>query len=266
MTQCYIFQNADGRICFAIPYERDFTLIGTTDEDYAGDPARPEISVAERDYLLAAVSAYFKKPVTKEMVRWTYSGIRPLYDDGASKAQEATRDYVLKLDAAGWCSAADLGVRRQDHDVPQACRSGAGQACAVLSDDGRGLDGDRRACPAAISRYRETAERIADFARRHPFLSPVNAKRMFRAYGTRADDIVGDAKSAQDLGQSFGLLSEREVNYLIDQEWAHTADDILWRRSKLGLHLNDDEQAALRDYLAGAHRLRRHGEFRRVKR
>jgi glycerol-3-phosphate dehydrogenase len=98
----------------------------------------------------------------------------------------------------------------------------------------------------------ETAARIAEFGKRHPFLSPVNAKRIFRAYGTLAEEVIGDARSTADLGQNFGLLSEREVNYLTAREWARTADDILWRRSKLGLHLKDDEQTALRDYLAGA--------------
>ena len=96
--RCYIFQNADGRICFAIPYEQNYTLIGTTDEDHTGDPGSPRISDGETDYLLAAVSEYFRRPVTREHIRWAYAGIRPLYDDGASKAQEATRDYVLKLD------------------------------------------------------------------------------------------------------------------------------------------------------------------------
>ncbi len=97
--RCYIFQNADGRICFAIPYEQNFTLIGTTDEDHKGEPGNPQITDSEIDYLLSSTSEYFKLPITREQVRWTYSGIRPLYDDGASKAQEATRDYVLKLDA-----------------------------------------------------------------------------------------------------------------------------------------------------------------------
>ena len=96
--RCYIFQNADGRICFAIPYEQNYTLIGTTDEDHKGDPGKPQISDAEIDYMLKAVSEYFRKPVTRGQLKWSYSGIRPLYDDGASKAQEATRDYVLKLD------------------------------------------------------------------------------------------------------------------------------------------------------------------------
>lgn len=248
---CYIFQNADGRICFAIPYERDFTLIGTTDEDHSGDPGKPEISIAERDYLLAAVSAYFKTPVTKEMVRWTYSGIRPLYDDGASKAQEATRDYVLKLDAPD--GAAPLisvfggkitTFRKLAEAVLEKLQPFYPTMGPSWTATGKLPGGD---FPQA-----ETAERIGDFAKRHAFLSPVNAKRMFRAYGTLADDVIGDAKSAGDLGESFGLLSEREVKYLIDREWARTAEDILWRRSKLGLHLKDEEQAALRDYLAGA--------------
>ena len=97
--RCYIFQNADGRICFAIPYEEDFTLIGTTDEEFTGDPADAAISDAETEYLCRAVSDYFRRPVTPADVVWSYAGVRPLYDDGASRAQEATRDYVLTLDA-----------------------------------------------------------------------------------------------------------------------------------------------------------------------
>jgi len=249
--ECYIFQNADGRICFAIPYEREFTLIGTTDEDHPGDLAKPEISIAERDYLLAAASEYFKRPVTKEMVRWTYSGIRPLYNDGASKAQEATRDYVLKLDAPDG-AAPLLSVfggkittfRKLAEHVLEKLAPFYPTMGPAWTATGKLPGGD---FPQA-----ETAERIAEFAHRHPFLGAVNAKRMFRAYGTRAEDIIGDAKSMEDLGRSFGALSEREVAYLIDQEWARTAEDILWRRSKLGLHLTDGEQAALRDHMAGA--------------
>ncbi len=249
--ECYIFQNADGRICFAIPYERDFTLIGTTDEDHPDNHVRPEISIAERDYLLAAVSEYFKTPVTKDMVRWTYSGIRPLYNDGASKAQEATRDYVLKLDAPD--GAAPLisvfggkitTFRKLAEHVLEKLAPFYPAMGPAWTANGK--------LPGGDFPQEQTAERIADFAKRHAFLSPVNANRMFRSYGTLADQMLGDAKSAGDLGQSFGLLSEREVNYLIDREWARTAEDILWRRSKLGLHLKDEEQAALRDYLAGA--------------
>ena len=118
--RCYIFQNGDGRIIFAIPYERDFTLIGTTDRDYRGNPAEVAATPDEIAYLCAAASEYFARPVTPDSVVWTYSGVRPLYDDGASKAQEATRDYVLTLDAPGRRGAAALGLRRQDHDLSPA--------------------------------------------------------------------------------------------------------------------------------------------------
>jgi glycerol-3-phosphate dehydrogenase len=246
--RCYIFQNADGRICFAIPYEGNFTLIGTTDEDHKGDPGKPEISVSERDYLLASVSEYFKKPVTEDVVRWSYAGIRPLYDDGASKAQEATREYVLKLEAS-------------DNQPP------------LLSVFGGKITTFRRLAEAVIEKiepflphlgpqwtagaalpggdfpYGEVESRISDFQRRHSFLALDNARRIFRAYGTRAEGIFEGARSAQDLGESFGLLSAREVDYLVKEEWARTPEDILWRRSKLGLHLSQAEQAALNTYM-----------------
>ena len=248
--RCYIFQNQDGRICFAIPYERNYTLIGTTDEDHRGDPGKPAISLAERDYLLAAVSAYFRKPVTAEMVRWSYSGIRPLYDDGASKAQEATREYVLKLDApegqppllsvfggkiTTFRKLAEAVLEKVAPFFPQM-----GQPWTAHS-----------ALAGGDFPYAEVEARIADFARRYPFLDPQTARRIFRAYGTRAGTVLGDAKSAGDLGRSYGALSQREVDYLRREEWAETAEDILWRRSKLGLHLAETDQAALKAALGG---------------
>ena len=185
------------------------------------------------------------------MVRWTYSGIRPLYNDGASKAQEATRDYVLKLDAPDGVAplisvfgGKITTFRKLAEHVLEKLAPFYPTMGPAWTATGKLPGGD---FPQA-----ETAERIAGFAARHPFLSPVNAKRMFRAYGMLADEIIGDARSTADLGQNFGLLSEREVNYLTEREWARTAEDILWRRSKLGLHLKDEEQTALRDYLAGA--------------
>lgn len=249
--ECYIFQNADGRICFAIPYEREFTLIGTTDEDHSGDPARPEISAGERDYLLNAVSAYFKKPVTQDMVRWTYSGIRPLYDDGASKAQEATRDYVLKLDAPNGAAPLISVFGGKITTFRRLAEAVLEKLSPFYPTMGPAWTATAH-LPGGDFPQAETAERMADFARRHAFLSPVNAARLFRAYGTLADAVIGDAKSDGDLGMGFGPLSEREVAYLIDREWARTAEDILWRRSKLGLHLTDGEVAALRDYLGAA--------------
>jgi glycerol-3-phosphate dehydrogenase len=249
--RCYIFQNADGRICFSIPYEQNFTLIGTTDEDYQGDPANPQITETEIEYLLSATSEYFKKPVTRTQVRWSYSGIRPLYDDGASKAQEATRDYVLKLEGSGG-EAPMLSVfggkittfRRLAESVmekiapffPQAGKPWTAQA----------------SLPGGDFSHDEVEKRIAELQRKYSFLKPQNVARIFRAYGTNAEKMFAGARFARDMGQFFGPLSEREIDYLKAQEWVQEADDILWRRSKLGLHLTAGEQAALRSYMKPA--------------
>jgi glycerol-3-phosphate dehydrogenase len=249
--RCYIFQNADGRICFAIPYEQNYTLIGTTDEDHKGDPGKPQISEAETDYMLKAVSEYFRKPVTRENLRWAYSGIRPLYDDGASKAQEATRDYVLKLDhpdggapllsvfggkITTFRKLAESAMEKIEPFFPQMGKPWTHSA----------------ALPGGDFPFAEVAARIDALIRNYPFLGAANARRLFRAYGTDAEKMLEGARSAADMGQSFGPLSQREVEWLKSREWVRSADDILWRRSKLGLHMSKDEQDALRAYMAPA--------------
>ena len=148
--RCYFFQGADGRIIFAIPYEQDFTLIGTTDKDHQGAPKDAHCTDEERDYLLAFASQYFAKPVTSDDVVWTYSGVRPLYNDGAKSATAATRDYVLI--AGSERRAAAERVRRQDHHLPPSGRKRAGEAGAVLPA-GQSRPGPPACpCPAAISR------------------------------------------------------------------------------------------------------------------
>ncbi len=247
--RCYIFQNADGRICFAIPYEQNFTLIGTTDEDHKGDPGAPHITEAESGYLLKAVSEYLRRPVTRDMVRWSYSGIRPLYDDGASKAQEATRDYVLKLEMhAG--KAPLLSVFGGKITTSRKLAEAALEKLQPFFPQMREPWTAGAKLPGGEFAYAETGRIIADFQARYAFLEPQNARRLFRAYGTRAEKIMQGARTAKDLGQSFGPLSEREVEYLVAQEFAHEAADILWRRSKLGLHMSQDQQAALQNYMA----------------
>jgi len=248
--RCYIFQNADGRIVFAIPYEGDFTLIGTTDLDYDGDPAKVKISEAETDYLCAAASEYFREPVTREDIVWSYSGVRPLFDDHASAAQEATRDYVLKLDRPA--------------DAP-----------GVLSVFGGKLTTHRRLAEEALERIEEVLGRrgrpwtkraklpggdfaptdftgeVSRTAARYPGLPLGLISRLVRLYGTKTAVLLGEAKSLDDLGPAFGGgLTAREVDYLVAHEWARTAEDILWRRTKLGLKTSVAEQAALADYLA----------------
>ncbi len=247
--RCYIFQNADGRICFAIPYEQNYTLIGTTDEDHQGDPAKPHITDGETDYLLSAVSEYFERPVTRAQIKWSYSGIRPLYDDGASKAQEATRDYVLKLDAPE-AQAPLLSVFGGKITTCRRLAESVMEKIAPFFPKAGKPWTARAALPGGDLPYDTVEARIAQLQRTYSFLKPQNIRRMFRAYGTNAEKILGEARFANDLGKFFGPLSEREINYLMSEEWARDADDILWRRSKLGLHLQPDEQAALRAHMA----------------
>ena len=246
--RCYIFQNADGRICFAIPYEQDFTLIGTTDEDYTGDIGKPQISEAETDYLLAAVGEYFRRPVKRADVRWSYSGIRPLYDDGASKAQEATRDYVLRLDA-GEGRAPLLSVFGGKITTFRRLAEAVLEKLIPYFPAATGPWTSGVALPGGDFRLGEIEAIVADLQHRYSFMTPRNVRRMFRAYGTDAYEVFGDARFGPDMGKSFGLLTEREVSYLKANEWARTPEDILWRRSKLGLHLSAEEQAALAQHM-----------------
>jgi glycerol-3-phosphate dehydrogenase len=241
----YMFQQSDGRVIFAIPYETDFTLIGTTDQDHEGDPSEAVCTPAEADYLRGAVSEYLKKPVEKSDIVWTYSGVRPLYDDGASSATAATRDYVLTVtDADG--KAAMLNVfggkittyRRLAESALAKIAPylpGAGDAWTA----GRPLPGG----DFAVDGF-DTL--VAGLRARYGFLDGKWARRLARAYGTQAAEMLGDAASAADLGRKFGWnLTEREVVWLMEREWARSAADILWRRSKLGLRLSKDEAAAL---------------------
>jgi glycerol-3-phosphate dehydrogenase len=250
--RAYIFQNADGRICFAIPYERDFTLIGTTDEEFEGDPADAEISAPETDYLLGAVSEYLDEPVARDKIRWTYAGVRPLYDDGASKAQETTRDYFLTLDtqpgAAPLLSVFGGKITTYRRLAEQALAQLSAtfpQMRAPWTRTATLPGGD-----IPVTGFDGWAENVS---RRYPFLDREVVRRLCRAYGTRVDLLLAGVASAADMGTDFGAgLTEREVDYLTANEWAETAEDILWRRSKLGLRLDKSQQTAVADYLLSA--------------
>jgi len=247
--RAYIFQNTDGRICFAIPFERDFTLIGTTDEDYEGDPSGAAITSDETDYLLTSVSEYLERPVTRDMIRWSYSGVRPLYDDGASRAQETTRDYVFNLDSP----AGEAPLLSIFGGKITTYRRLAEQALEKLSDrfptmtapwtrDAKLPGGD-----IPVTDFDAWASRTA---RRYPFLDPALMARLCRAYGSQVDILLSGVTSAADLGRDFGAgLSARELDYLAKYEWAETAEDILWRRSKLGLRVGPSAHAAIQGYL-----------------
>ncbi len=247
--RAYFFQNRDGRIIFAIPYEEEFTLIGTTDQDFDGDPRQVRITDAEIDYLCAAASEYFAEPVKRADIVWTYSAVRPLYDDGASKAQEATRDYVLKSDGAGG-EAPIINVfggkittyRRLAESMLDKIEEHLGKrgrpwtAGATLP----GGDFEVTGFDAEVSKLKAS----------YPFLDLTHARRLMRLYGTRARTLLGLARSQADLGQNFGAdLLEAEVRYLMQYEWATTAEDVLWRRTKRGLRLSKEQVAALDQYM-----------------
>ena len=249
--RAYFFQNKDGRIIFAIPYEDDFTLIGTTDQDYQGDPARVTISDAEIGYLCDAASEYFAKPVRREDIVWTYSAVRPLYDDGASKAQEATRDYVLKADERAGPPLVNIfggkittSRRLAEHMLEkiEALIGAKGKPWTAKASLPGG-DFAPTGFEAQVSRLKSA----------YPFLDLKLARRLIRLYGTRAERLLGLARSEADLGRRFGPdLYEAEVRYLMTQEWAMTADDVLWRRTKRGLKFSREEAAALQEFMLGA--------------
>ncbi|ODT65929.1 MAG: glycerol-3-phosphate dehydrogenase [Pelagibacterium sp. SCN 63-23] len=249
--RCYFFQNKDGRIFFAIPYEGEFTLIGTTDRDYQGDPRAVTITEAETEYLLAAANEYFAAPIGREDIVWAYSGVRPLYDDGASAAQEATRDYVLKRDGDA-ATGALINVfggklttsRRLAESVLEKIEEVLGKKGEPWTRKSTLPGGDF----GPMSFDAEVRRLGLDY----PALDKDLLHRLMRLYGTRARTLLGAARGMDDLGVHFGAdLYKVEVDYLVAQEWARTAQDILWRRTKLGLVVAPEDVARLEAYLAG---------------
>ena len=249
--KCYFFQGTDGRIVFAIPYETDYTLIGTTDAEHDDPDSPPECTSEERDYLLGFVSEYFARPVTAEDIVRTYSGVRPLYDDGARTATAATRDYVLSVsEEAG---APLLSVFGGKITTYRRLAEGAMAKLAPFFDR---LPGDwtaRAPLPGGDFPVDGVPALVASLRAAHPFLSERWALRLVRAYGTEAAGILGDAREARDLGRDFGAtLTEAELRWLMDREFARSAEDVVWRRSKLGLRMSADEVAALDAWMGRA--------------
>nr|WP_319949275.1 glycerol-3-phosphate dehydrogenase [uncultured Shimia sp.] len=244
--RAYFLQGSDGRIIFTIPYEQDYTLIGTTDEAHEAADQTPECSPEERDYLIDFAAQYFKEPITPQDVVWTYSGVRPLYDDGASSATAATRDYVLTLQDDGapllnvfggkittYRRLAEAALGRLGPFFPKA---GAAWTAGVALPGGAFEVADK---PALITRLQDDFE----------FLTDVWAARLIRNYGLEAWQVLGAARSHSDLGQDFGAtLTEAELRWMRDQEFAQTAEDALWRRTKLGLKLDQTQKEAVQEW------------------
>lgn len=247
--KCYFFQGEDGRIIFAIPYETDFTLIGTTDAEHADPDQRPECTDEERDYLVGFVNKYLKEDISSEDVVWSYSGVRPLYDDGQSSATAATRDYTLKVEAAGGAPILNvfggkittyrkLAEDAMDKIVPFFPGTSGHWTAGVALPGGDFAVGD--------------FDKLVDkLAADYPYLSPFWARRLVRAYGTDSWELLGGAKSEDELGRNFGAtLTEQEIDWLMKREYARTAEDIVWRRNKLGLRLSAEEISDLEKFMA----------------
>lgn len=255
--RCYMFQNTDGRIVFAIPYEQDFTLIGTTDQDYQGELGDIRASADEIAYLCGAANGYFARQIAPKDVVWTYSGVRPLYDDGASAAQAATRDYVLAVDAEGDQPALLSVFGGKITTYRRLAEQALEKLSPFLGARAAKNNGwtDREPLPGGEFPADGVATQVDQLLGRYGFLTRPHAARLVRMYGTRAKDVVGAARSAADMGRDFGAtLTEAEIDYLMHEEWAECAADVLWRRSKLGLRLNAEQVAAVDAAMAGRRR------------
>jgi glycerol-3-phosphate dehydrogenase len=252
--RAYILQAADGRVVFTIPFQNDFTLIGTTDQTFVGDPSAVLPTGADIEYLCGVVNEYFRATIGAADVVWAYAGVRSLYVDGAEKSQELRsqdlgREYVLSLDErpgeaplltvyggkiTTYRRLAEDVMAKLAHFFPRTRPWTAGSPL-----------------PGGDFVYDGLETLVARTRRTWPFLSPDHARRLASAYGTRVDAVLKTANEPADLGLRFGAdLTAVEVHYLMDKEWARTADDVLWRRSKLGLRFNDAQRIMLDRFMA----------------
>ncbi|MFY9351893.1 MAG: glycerol-3-phosphate dehydrogenase [Sphingobium sp.] len=251
----YFFQLPDGRIFFAIPYEHDFTLIGTTDVDHVGSLHDVQPDPAEIAYLCEAANGYFQRQIGPQDVVWRFAGVRPLIDDGSGRPEAATRGYRLDLsdEAEGAPLLSIFGGKLTTY------RHLAASAMEMLGQRQPLFAGPDWTANTPLPGGDFPIDGAADLTARlqadYPFLAPRWSERMIAAYGTIAWAILADAHTLGDCGRHFGHgLTEREVAHLADREWARTADDILWRRTKLGLYFSEAERAALDQYLDGRDR------------
>ena len=247
--KCYFFQGTDGRIIFAIPYETDFTLIGTTDAEHASPDEAPACTPEEQDYLVELASKYFKKTITRKDIVWTYSGVRPLYNDGAESATAATRDYVLKVDDEGGAPVLNVfGGKITTY------RKLAESALEKISPFFPAIKGPWTAgvpLPGGDFPVNGVDDLAARIQTQHSFLSVRWARRLVRAYGTDALTILQGAIRVKELGEDFGAtITARELDWAFDKEWARTAEDFLWRRTKLGLRTDNKQVKRIDAYLA----------------
>jgi glycerol-3-phosphate dehydrogenase len=238
----FILQNDDRRVVFMIPYEGRFTLVGTT--DVAVDaPASPSAAQDEIDYLCRAVNRYLARPATPEQVVWRYAGVRPLYDDGSSDPSAVTRDYTLRIDdEAG--RAPVLSVFGGKITTYRRLAEHAMEKLQPYFPDCRAAWTASAALPGSNFGSRGRQAALDELATRYPRIPGALLRALFRRHGMKTAEVLGDAEEPQDLGEDFGAnLTEREVAYFVEHEWARTSEDVLWRRTKAGLHMSEAQRA-----------------------
>jgi glycerol-3-phosphate dehydrogenase len=245
--RAYVLQAHDRRIVFAIPFQRDFTLIGTTDQGFAGELATVTPSADEVTYLCNVANQHFRARIAPADVVWSFAGVRSLHDDGAKRAQNVSRDYVLTLDER---EAPLLTVYGGKITTYRRLAEQALDRLAHLFEAGPAWTRDSR-LPGGEFPWDGIERLVADTRRARPFLSEAHAWRLVRAYGTRVDRVLGPARSLEELGPWLGAdLTGAEVRYLMEREWAQTEDDLLWRRTKLGLRFSPEERERLAKFMA----------------
>ena len=250
--KCYFFQGADGRIIFAIPYESDFTLIGTTDVDHPDPDTKPVCTEEEKAYLCEFASLYFKNTVNPEDIIATFSGVRPLYNDGAKFATAATRDYVLRLDTEGGAPLLNIfGGKITTY------RKLAEAVLANIAPFYNQLPGNWTAnasLPGGNFAVDEFDNLVDNIINKFPFLPNGLARRLVRAYGTDVNLMLADVSSSADLGPDFGAdIFQPELDWVINHEWVMTAEDFVWRRTRLGLRLTEKQIVKIDDYIRSYH-------------
>jgi glycerol-3-phosphate dehydrogenase len=246
-AQAYLLQNHDKRVIFVNPYEGDKALIGTTDIPYEGAAEKVTADEGEIAYLIEAVNRYFTQGLRRSDVLESFSGVRPLYDDGADNPSAVTRDYVFDLDTRGGAPILNIFGGKIT-----TFRKLAEHAIQRLAPHFPQITGDwtaRAPLPGGDLPAGDVAGYMAELGSAYPWLPRDLARHYLRLYGTRTRDLIGPRQSVEALGRRFGpLLYEAEVRYLVSREWAQTAEDILWRRTKHRLAMTPDEQAGFAEW------------------
>lgn len=255
--EAYILQNVDNRIIFVIPYEQDFSLIGTTDVDYQGDPSAATISAEETTYLLRVVNSHFRHQLSAADIRWSFAGVRALFDTAhpGGMAQQASRDYTLDIEARTGQPPLMSVLGGKITTYRRLAEEATDHLCELLHSPARAWT-HNNVLPGGD--FPDQPELLADLHQLYPWLPDGLARRFVRSYGTLTHELLQNCSNLDALGRHFGAgLYALEVRYLIQHEWALTAEDVLWRRTKLGLRLKPSAVSALEDFMQIRNKWRR---------